>query len=97
MRSGPLLRAVNRALRGLDVQPRDEGAAELARVYAREIDAGEPAQRFGPLLLACLESLLMTPRARAALVKGASDANGQKPTNPLDELRAKRDARKNAS
>lgn len=44
---------------------------------------------FGPKLLAALESLGMTPRARRALVREAT--NG--PASPVDELRARKIAR----
>lgn len=45
----------------------------------------------GPKLLAALESLGASPRARAALVKGGT--RGGSTASPLDELRRKRAAR----
>lgn len=70
----------------------DKAAAELAVTYARAIDADDSRmEKLGPLLLATLESLLITPRARALVLKGG-DRDGSR-ANPLDELRAKRSAR----
>jgi hypothetical protein len=46
---------------------------------------------FGPKLLAALDALALTPRARAAITKGVT---GDKPAaDPIDELRARRAAR----
>jgi hypothetical protein len=81
-----LASAVDTAVAGVD----DLGAAELARTYARAIDNGGDLDKLGPLLLAVLESLGLTPKARAALVKGAKD---EPRTSPLDELRVRRSAR----
>lgn len=92
-----LLSALNAALTEIDSAGRDQATAELARTYAAAIDEGAAVEKLGPLLLAVLESLLMTPRARAALVKGGNDATAAKPANPLDELLAKRQARIDAA
>lgn len=73
--------------------PADAAAVELAATYAEAIDGGEDIVKTGPLLLAVLESLLMTPRARAATAK-AGDRDGRG-SNPLAELRARRGARVN--
>lgn len=91
--NGPLESAVTRALAEVTVQTADAGVIELALTYAREIDAGGELQKLGPALLSVLESLLMTPKARAALVKGVKDV--EPPKSPLDELRARRNARIN--
>lgn len=83
--------AVAGSLAGLALQSCDHAAAELAMVYALRIDDGEPVEKLGPPLLAALEALGMTPRARAALVrKGESDVPQR---SPLDELRARREQR----
>lgn len=74
-------------------QGADLGAVELAITYAAAIDAGADLEKAGPLLLAVLESLLMTPRARAATGKGGD--HGDRGSDPLDELRARRGARVN--
>lgn len=77
-----------------DVVASDRAAADLAASYARAIDEGAELQKFGPLLLAALEALLLTPRARAAAMKKGTD---DEPTpNPLDELRERR-ARRNGT
>lgn len=76
------------AIEGVDL-----AAVELAATYARAIDDGGDVDKTGPLLLTALESLLMTPRARAATAKGG-DRDGRG-SNPLDELRARRGARVN--
>jgi hypothetical protein len=84
--------AVQRALAEAGSEPSDSGAVELALVYAREIDAGEEVRQLGPLLLACLDALMLTPKARKAVLKEAKDDAVQ---SPLDELRARRAARTN--
>lgn len=76
------------AIEGVDL-----AAVELAATYGAAIDGGGDVDKTGPLLLAALESLLMTPRARAATAKGG-DRDGRG-SNPLDELRARRGARVN--
>ena len=70
----------------------DTAAVELAAAYGAAIDAGGEVDKTGPLLLAALESLLMTPKSRAATKGGDRDDRG---SNPLDQLRAKRSARVN--
>jgi hypothetical protein len=71
----------------------DRGIAMLAIYYAEEIDldSGE-LNRLGPKLQAALESLGLTPLARARMTKKVNDDD--KPTaDPLDELDARRSAR----
>lgn len=89
----------------LDAEPvsnRDRATAALALVYAERIDGkvrcedcggpiGADLTKLGPALLAVLESLLLSPRARAAAKKAVTDA---KPAaNPLDQLAAARSRR----
>lgn len=75
----------------MPLTPGDAAAAELAVHYAAALDAGaDDLAKLGPALLAALEALGMTPRARKSLVKGG---DGDGPTSPLDELRRKRAAR----
>lgn len=84
------------AVDGGPVTERDVAAKELALFYARAIDAdAEMLDTLGPKLLQALESLLLTPRARAAaLRKGApGDPNSK---SPLDDLRARRARRDGA-
>ena len=88
--------AVTAALENVKTTPADGGAVRLAGVYAAAIDA-DPSQvgKLEPGLLAALEALGMTPRARAAIAgKGAKDApSGSR----LDELRQRRRARVDGS
>lgn len=86
-----LASSVRKALSTLGTPGIDTAAAELALAYARAVDNGGDLEKIGPLLLNVLESMLMTPKARAAVVKGARDDTSRK--SPLDELRARRDAR----
>lgn len=83
--------AVRTALDALNLGPSDQGTAELALCYARAVDAEGGLDKLGPQLLAVLESLGMSPRARASITKGAT--NGSPSASPLDELRARRAAR----
>lgn len=72
---------------------RDGAAIELARVYAREIDGGGELARVGPLLLAVLAALLLTPQARAVAFRNGKAPDDGTRKNPVDELRRKRDRR----
>lgn len=94
MRLMLLLTAVRRSLKeiGTSLTPADKAAAELAQHYAQMIDTSKGAllNDLGPKLLAALESLGMTPRARRALVKEASGG----PVSPLDQLRERRERRR---
>jgi|SRR6184192_390113 len=77
--------------------PRDAAAVELAAAYASALDAEpEAIGRLGPQLHAVLESLLMTPRARAQATKkgGGLDGPGK---SRLDELRERRHARQHGA
>jgi hypothetical protein len=77
---------------------RDRAVADLAIRYAKGIDEDsgwadkqrDPLAELGPKLLQCLAALGMTPAARRSLV---GDKPAEKPSNPLDELLAKRAAR----
>jgi len=89
--------SVQRALDTEQREPRDEAVAALALAYAAEIDAGEEGilDKLGPKLLASLEALQMSPRARAIAKRGAAaDAPARK--SRMDELRERR-ARKNGT
>lgn len=83
------------ALAEVTTTPADKATVELARTYARALDVdGEVLTKIGPALLACLESLLMTPRSRAALLpKGGAPSVDNGKRSPADELRARRAAR----
>jgi hypothetical protein len=93
--------AVAAALAADPPADQDTAVAALATLYAATIDdQGDAAtvKDLGPKLLAALESLQLSPRARAlarlhALTeKGPIDAAN--PSGGLDELRARRRARK---
>jgi hypothetical protein len=85
-----------RSLQEIQLADSDLPIAALIIKYATEIDEGNLATlaRLGPSLLSCMESLQMSPRSRAQANKGAK--NDQPiPTSKLDELRIKREERKN--
>jgi hypothetical protein len=67
---------------------RDQAAVELALTYASEIELGGDLSKLGPALLAALEALGLTPRARKAV-----KSDGQPSANPLDQLAAARSRR----
>jgi hypothetical protein len=83
--------ALKAALGAVTVEPADQAAVRLAQRYAADLDDGGDLAKLGPQLLAVLESLGMTRRARAALVKGAMIR--EPAASPLDELRQRRRAR----
>jgi len=89
---GPVESAVRRAIYARDLEERYEGTAQLAIKYASSIDEDEDLNRLGPLLLQCLESLILTPRSIAQAMKGNSSVDPT-PSNPLDELRERRERR----
>jgi len=91
--TGQLTTSLIESIDAIEVTDRDEALVHLAITYARMIDSlPESVARVGPQLLACLEALLMTPRARAAVMKGANDDQRQQ-LSPLDELRERRRSR----
>lgn len=73
---GPMLAAVNQTVQGLTgVSDKDAALVELARRYARALDAGEATVlEVGPKLAAVLGELLLTPRSRRGLVPEATEA-----------------------
>jgi hypothetical protein len=86
--------ALRAALSKMDGPPVDKAAVQLATGYAKALDSGGNLLKFGPLLLAVLESLGMTPKSRAAILgKGVSN-DGSHTSNPLDELRRRREQRR---
>lgn len=82
-----LVESVRASLEALEPDARDGAARALALEYAAQVDAApEMLEALGPKLLAALDALGMTPRARSSAVKGAPSAAA----NPLDQLRARR-------
>lgn len=86
--------ALDKALEDVAVLPKDGATVQLAKRYADDLDNGADPIKMGPAYLACLESLGMTPRARAAMT-GKGDPSSGTGTRALDQLRARRDARAN--
>jgi hypothetical protein len=74
-----------RELADLDVDLHDRLLQLAVKVERTAILAS-----LGPKLLAALEALELSPRSRAALVKGGARGHGP---SPLDDLRARRAAR----
>ena len=91
-----LLKTLNQSLGEMTLEDKDAAAVRLAKHYAESLDAGADAIKMGPAYLACLESLGMTPRARAA-ISGKVAPPSEAGRRPLDELRAKRAARTNGA
>ncbi|NIL41596.1 hypothetical protein HCB17_10730 [Salinispora arenicola] len=88
--AGPMELSVRDALTArpaAERDPRDTATAQLALTYAQAIDTGADLAKVGPPLLAALEALRLSPRARAGGkgVTGDTPAAGQ-----LDELRSRR-------
>jgi hypothetical protein len=74
-----LLPTVQHTIANLTLRPEDSAAATLAERYAATIDANpEQLKDLGPRLLATLEALGATPRARAGAGKAAGGAGGGK-------------------
>lgn len=95
-RKGPLETSLAAVLNAEPLEQRDRTIGHLAMTYARAIDAGEAdLSKMGPQLQSALESLLMSPRARAAAMKGAKQ-NVSPGTSRLDELHERR-SRKNGA
>lgn|SRR3982750_2518329 len=89
-----LVQVIRVSLDQTPLTEKDAGLSELALTYAQAIDDGADLSKLGPALLATLEALLMSPRARAAAKKAVTD---DKPiANPIDQL-ANRRAGKSAA
>ncbi len=86
--------SLTQSLAGITVADQDKVMVELAHRYARALDADGDPIKLGPLLQSCLETLLMSPRARATVLKGGARDN--RAVNKLDELRERR-ARRNGA
>jgi hypothetical protein len=99
---GIMEKSIADALEGQPLEPEDVAMATLARAYARAVDrAGHSAEvltDIGPKLFACLESLGLSPRARAAARKGGTrGTTGPRPGTGLDDLRERRARKRDAA
>jgi hypothetical protein len=74
----------------LDAVPADEDLAGRVAWLARKVEAQTVLETLGPKLLACLEALGASPRARAAQSKGTGSGAGT--TSKLTALREARGA-----
>lgn len=87
-----LLRSLEAALKAMPLLPEDAAAIALARNYAHAIDENyDMLPVLGRGYRETLVELGMTPKTRAALVKGQQ---APPPASPMDELRARREKRK---
>lgn len=93
---GPLESSLREVGRQHEFSEMDMPLIELTLTYACEIDDGGDLQKLGPALLNALEALHLSPRARAAAMRGAKTGGTTPGTSKLDELRARR-ARKNGA
>lgn len=92
MRVSTMLEAVNKAIADTDLRSADSALLELARKYAREIDADHKALRsLGPLLLDVLVEMGVTPKARNSLVRGPQTFDGA--SDKITDLRSRRQDR----
>jgi len=83
-----LAHAVAETISGLTLADEDKGVAKLAALYASQIDQDPMMlEALGPKLLAALEALGASPRARAAIRKGPASTGSR-----LEALRAARRA-----
>jgi hypothetical protein len=67
----------------------DDALTEMVRSLKAKVSEQGTIATIGARLQASIDSLLMSPKARAAVTKGAP-ADDQPPANPLDELRERR-------
>lgn len=87
MSTGRITDTLETALRSVETTPADAATVELARRYAALIDGEGDLIKVGPLLLATLTALGMTPKARTAVVPPEGGSSGG---SKADELRARR-------
>jgi hypothetical protein len=94
----PLVNALEGALASVQIRPEDAAAVALARRYAEQVDtAPDELAKVGPLLLATLTALGMTPAGRAAVLGKGGDRNDGARKSAADELRERRAARQHAA
>lgn len=89
--TGKMAKICANSLREITLVPSDTGIAGLIIKYADTIDNGNTATlaKFGPLLLQAMESLQMSPKARAVAAKGSA-VNGTSISSKFDELKDRR-------
>jgi hypothetical protein len=92
--AGKIRDTLDEALRSVETLPADAATVALARQYADLIDGDGDLIKVGPLLLATLTALGMTPKARTAVVPPEGGSSGG---SKLDELRARRARRDGAA
>lgn len=82
--------AMTKALRQLSKAEVDVELFEKFEALAARIEEAHVAATIGPKLLAALEQLNMTPKARSAVTKGGGSTGGRSALDELRERRAKR-------
>jgi hypothetical protein len=85
-------KVLEEALKDVETNPADEVTILLAKRLCFQLDM-EPDKItvYGPKLMTVLDSLGMTPKSRAAIIKGeGGDSTNTTGDSPLDKLRAKR-------
>jgi ribosomal protein L34E len=101
---GDLVKSVRAAARAVKTEPRDAAVLALAVQYAERLDKEHKCAdcgrgldadlaKIGPALLAALEALQLSPRARRQVkTHGAAPV-----TNPLDQLAERRAGKSRAA
>lgn len=88
-----IAKELDEALEAMELTEQDRGVVALAKLYAKHLDLFiNKTGVNGPKFLEVLRELGMTPRARAAILKG-KEGNDDNGNSELDELRNKRDSR----
>lgn len=87
--SAPISKALVKILRRLEQEGRHDEYDELLDLAVR-IEEVHVAAMVGPKLLAALESLQLTPKARGGVLQGGGTPNADAGTAALDELRNRR-------
>lgn len=87
--SAPISKAMVKILRRLQQEERHDEYDELLDLATR-IEEVHVAALVGPKLLAALESLQLTPKARTGVLQGGGTPDADPGTTALDELRNRR-------
>lgn len=94
---GPLEAALREVGSQHEFSESDYPLMEMVLKYAKTIDQGGDLQKLGPGYLNGLEALLLSPRARAAAMRGAKTGGTTPGASKLDELRARRSRKSGAA